>query len=327
MASSAQIRKFLWRDLDQFTHLFNEVSGIATSEQAYDVEYMRQFLSQPSCNPEEHCYLVESQHSLVGFVMIAAETPIRRAVASGGVLRSHRNRGIGRRLVRTATEHARGLKASVLHIQASSNAPDARHILESEGFHAAKTYLQLRWQGDKVPDGELPKGFSLRLFRLDQDEEALTRLQNESFGQNWGFCPNTVEEISARVRLKRCEPEGIIFVVDDVRLSAYNWTFWVSAEAGSTGWIAMTGVHPDYRGQGLGRAAVVAGMEYLKVQKRVEGIELEVDSENAPAMEIYRELGFKAVHRTTWYEKWPGAASNPGQFGQAGLGAQTQGVG
>jgi ribosomal protein S18 acetylase RimI-like enzyme len=64
----------------------------------------------------------------------------------------------------------------------------------------------------------------------------------------------------------------------------------------------MTGVHPDYRSMGLGRAVVAAGMEYLKA-KEVDGIELEVDSENAPARTMYLSLGFRKIGQTQWYEK------------------------
>ena len=304
MASSPQIhiRKFRWQDLEQFTNLFNEVNGIADSEKAFDLEFMRQFLSQPSCDPEDNCYLAESQGRLVGFVLIDPELPIGRAVASGGVLESHRNQGMGRKLVRTATERARALKASVLDIEAPSDSGGARRILESEGFRAVKRYWQMRWQRDELPPAGLPRGFSLRSFRLGQDEEGLTQLQNAAFGQSWGFCPNTVEQISARVRFKRCDPEGIMFVLDNSRLSAYNWTMRASGEAGSIGWIAMTGVHPDYRGKGLGRVATVAGMEYLK-SKGVDGIELEVDSENVAATSLYLGLGFEQVRQTVWFEK------------------------
>ena len=43
-------------------------------------------------------------------------------------------------------------------------------------------------------------------------------------------------------------------------------------------------------------------MQYLKDQG-VDSVELEVDSENTPARELYLKLGFKKVHETLWYEK------------------------
>ena len=64
----------------------------------------------------------------------------------------------------------------------------------------------------------------------------------------------------------------------------------------------MTGVHPDYRGRRLGRAVVAAGMQHLK-RGRVDRIELEVDSENNAARELYLKLGFRKDRETVWFEK------------------------
>ena len=64
----------------------------------------------------------------------------------------------------------------------------------------------------------------------------------------------------------------------------------------------MTGVHPSYRGRGLGRGIVLAGMEHL----RAEGagrIELEVDAGNVPARELYLSIGFRKIAESLWYEK------------------------
>ena len=302
MSPSTTIRLFRWEDLEEFTRLFNEVNDIADTEVAHDVEYMRQLLSQPSCNPEADLYLAESRNSLVGFALVSPETPIARAVASGGVKRSDRNLGIGRRLLEACMKHADAVKATELHIQVPSDGMAASHILLSEGFQVVKDYWVMRWHGEEFPPVRLPDGFSLRPFRLGRDEEVLTELQNAAFGEHWGFCPNTVEEISARVRMKRCDPEGIIFVVEGDRPSGYNWTLSTSTEAGSIGWISMTGVHPDYRGRGLGTAVVLAGLEYLKASN-VHKIELEVDSENMPARQLYDKLGFQKVQNRLWYEK------------------------
>ena len=302
MASSTGIRKFRWQDIEQFTVIFNEVNGISDSAGSYDVRYMRQFLSQPSCEPEENCFLAEWEDSLVGFALISPEMPIARSVASGGVLKSHRRRGIGRKLLTAAIQHARKLESRVLHIQTPSDGAAAQGVLASEGFTPSKVYWMMRWEAEEVRSVDLPPSLSFRTFKPDQDEEALTELQNSAFAQSWGFCPNSVEEISARVRLERSDPNGIVFISDGRTPIAYNWTMSASNEAGSVGWITMTGVHPDYRGRRLGAPVVVKGMEYLKA-KGVAGIELEVDSENTPARELYLELGFRKLSETVWYER------------------------
>ena len=302
MTLDPQIRRFRWSDLEKFTHLYNRVNGIANSERSWDLEFMGQFLSQPSCRPEEDCYVAEFDDSLLGFVLVAPELPIGRAVASGGVLASFRGRGVGRGLLRTAIERATCLRASRLHVQAAADEERAERLLSSEEFMKVRRYWRMKWDGDDVPAVELPEGIRLRTFRPGQDEQALTELQNAAFGQHWGFCPNTVEQIGARARLKRCDPQGIVLAAEGDRMCAYNWTMRESNEFGSIGWISMTGVHPHYRGKRMGAAVVVNGMKYL-VDRGANCIELEVDAENATARKLYLSLGFLKVEETLWYEK------------------------
>ena len=293
---------FRWKDVEQITHLFNKVNGITGTVKEFDVELLTQTLAQPSCQPESNCFVAESGGELVGFALISPEVPIGRAVASGGVLKSHRRTGIGKMLVARAIDHSRALDVRVLHIQVGLDSSDASHILEFHGFTRIKEYWQMRWEGGELPPVRLPDGFKMRPFRLDQDEQALADLQNAAFRENWGFCPNSVEEIAGRVRMKSNVPDRILLITDGDTPAAYNWTHRNENSHGSVGFIGMTGVHPNYRGTGLGTAVVVAGLEYLRGEG-ITTVELEVDSQNSPARELYLKLGFRQVQQTVWYEK------------------------
>ena len=158
-----------------------------------------------------------------------------------------------------------------------------------------KEFWQMRWEGSELPPLRLRPGFCLKSFEPDKDEAMLTELQNTAFGENWGFSPNTVEQIAARVRTKISPPKGIIFIMDGENAAAYNWTQRIQNARGHVGFVAMTGVHPSYRGSGLGTAIVVSGMKHL-VSEGVNAIELEVDAENTPARELYLKLGYRRVH-------------------------------
>ncbi|MDA0769516.1 MAG: hypothetical protein BZY79_03815 [SAR202 cluster bacterium Casp-Chloro-G4] len=302
MEPGLQVRNFRWTDVESVTAVFNDINNLGDTEKAFDADFMLQFLSQPDVDPLERCFVAETDDLVVGFVLISYEAPIGRAVASGGVLGDYRKQGIGRELLNKAVSQAESLKVEVLHVEVSSQGDAAKRVLETEGFHMTKGYWQMQWLGDVRPSPSLPDGYSIRPFEIGKDEETLTQLQNVAFGENWGFSPNTVDQISARVRLDRMTPDGILFITDNGQPAAYNWTMISASESKATGFISMTGVHPDYRGKGLGRAIVAAGMQYLKAQG-VDSIELEVDSENTPARELYLKLGFKKVHETLWYEK------------------------
>ncbi len=302
MDGSVELRKFDWKDIEAVTRLFSRLGGTEGTEKEADTELVRQTLSHPSASPEDNLTLALSGGRLIGFYQLFPEVPIGRAVVASGALTEFRHGDAARRLLSAAIEQVEALDVGVLHIQASGDDDHTREMLESEGFRSVKDYWQMRWEGGELPPLSMRPNFSLRPFRLGQDEAVLTDLQNSAFGEHWGFCPNTVEEIAARVRIKNTDPNGIIFVMDGDRPAGYNWTLRNENRYGKIGFVSMTGVHPDYRGNGLGTAVVVSGMRYLQ-ERGVSAVELEVDSENTPARELYRKLGYCQVHHSVWYER------------------------
>ena len=64
----------------------------------------------------------------------------------------------------------------------------------------------------------------------------------------------------------------------------------------------MLGVAPDYRGKGMGKKLVLAGLACLR-SKGLQVAELTVDSENKAACALYRSIGFEVQANTFWYEK------------------------
>ena len=59
-------------------------------------------------------------------------------------------------------------------------------------------------------------------------------------------------------------------------------------------------VAPDARGRGLGRSLVRAGLVWAS-EVGAERVMLEVDAANAPALALYRGLGFEAIATRTGY--------------------------
>ncbi len=71
---------------------------------------------------------------------------------------------------------------------------------------------------------------------------------------------------------------------------------------GDKGRIYMLGVDPDYRGKGVGKEVLLAGLSYLK-SKGVGIVELTVDSKNKAACALYRSVGFQIETMSLWYGK------------------------
>ena len=296
MSDPAAVRRFRWTDIGALAPVFNAATG-RSGDSAVDAELLRQMLSLPGCDAERDLHVAERDGALVGFSQVTPEVRIARAVVGGGVLEAHRGRGAGRALLRAALGRAEEAGASVVHVQVAEAADTARRLLESEGFGLTRRYLDLVWSGAVVPLAEVDAGYAVRCFESG-DERALTELQNACFAGSWGFCPNTVEETAAKLAFGTSSPCGVLFVEHGARPVAYAWTFM----SGATGWIGMTGVHPDFRGRGLGKAALAAGMTYL-AENGAKTVRLEADDLNAAAKRIYFSAGFREAGSSLWYER------------------------
>ena len=62
--------------------------------------------------------------------------------------------------------------------------------------------------------------------------------------------------------------------------------------SGGIGAVQNVGVHPDHRGQGLGRALVLKALEGFRAAG-LSRVYLEVTGDNMPAVELYRSVGFQ----------------------------------
>jgi ribosomal-protein-alanine N-acetyltransferase len=66
--------------------------------------------------------------------------------------------------------------------------------------------------------------------------------------------------------------------------------------------ITILGVHPSYRGQGLGQALLYALLKKAR-KRRLEWATLEVRASNRPAQSLYEKFGFQEVGRRRRYYK------------------------
>jgi len=301
LLSTISVRSFSWDDLPRWTNLYNTAFGLATTEGEFDEPEMRLHLSIPGLAPERDCFIARESGADAGLAVLWPELPIRRAVLQMGVSGAHSPQAVEQALLDAAIERASSLPVDLLHTQIPSEDDAGHRTLCDAGFMPVRQYATLRWSGDALPNEDLPDDFALRPFRPGLDSQRLTDIQNAAFVDSWGFSPNTAKQIEARVASKSTTPEGILFITHGDGVAAYNWTVRPAGPGGKLGRIAMTGVHPNYRGMGLSRPTVLAGMRWLASQG-VELIELEMDSSNLSAAKVYQSLGFEKVADTVWFE-------------------------
>ena len=194
--------------------------------------------------------------------------------------------------------------------------PGARRLAASHGLEPVRELLHLR--------GVVPSGAEFA-WKTHAGGEPLAILANSVHG-----AVDALLAVNARAfaehpeqgRLTRAEfdalaaepwfdPEDVLLAWDGDRLAGFCW---LKVEGGgpvstrsttergpvSTGLTTGTGsgefyvvgVDPDYQGQGWGRRLVEAGMARL-ASRGIREADLYVEADNAPALRLYREFGFR----------------------------------
>ena len=234
-----------------------------------------------------------------GYCLVFPEIPIGRAVLESKVAPDIVGTASERELVLRALDRAEGSGARMVHLCLPNPSPST-DFLTRQGFALVRSYWDMMWRQDALSPAKIPDGFTVQSFRLS-DAALLTEVQNSSFAGSWGFCPNTVEQIEYRSSMANTSHQGILILSHGVKAAGYCWTCVTPVEGAIRGIIAMIGVVPDYRGKGISRYILAAGMEYLRSQN-VADIRLQVDSTNTPGVRLYTSVGFKKVREIQWFE-------------------------
>jgi mycothiol synthase len=301
------IRNFRPDDFDGYVKLNAEAADLAPTGRPTSSQALSEGLARPNYFPEQDLFIAEVAGKAIGCTSVRSELGIGRAVLDCLVHPEHRRKGLATELFHYASRRARELGARVVHVNVSEDNVAAKGLLAKLSFGFVHRFLELRRElsGLHLPDAEQGALPSRHLQRGEEDK--LTQIQNRSFAGTWGYNPTAVEEIVYHLSLTGRSPEDVILICEGGRPIGYCWTL-VNSEASAAamgtnkGRIYMLGVDPDYRGRGIGKRALLAGLAHLK-SKGIEVAELTVDSQNAAACALYESGGFKISSTSAWYEK------------------------
>lgn len=293
------IRNFRPDDIVAYVRLVNEIDELDRLGKATSVERMKEHLGQPGCHPEQNIFLAVENGLLVGYAEVWCELEIGRVVLDGAVHPAHRRRSVGSSLLETAIKHGRKLRAKVVQLHIGQNIMATQSFVEKRGFTLVRRHWHMVLSNYRRAALPALYGYDVRHFACG-DEEGLCALQNLAFANTWGFRPNTTQEVRYLVNSSFCHPEGILLITEGQRMVAYCWTI-DDAVYSKKGYVRMMGVDPAYRNRGLGKAILVAGIDYLR-ERGMKEIELMVDSRNPVAKRLYQSLGFKRKGIILWYQ-------------------------
>jgi mycothiol synthase len=247
-------------------------------------------------------YLLAWDDGLVAVARLNTEgDAFGRQVAELIVHPERRGRGYGGALL----EQIRARATKTLRVWSHADDPAAAALARKQGFARVRELLRMGMPlTQDLPAVELPEGVTMRTFRPGVDEQPLVEVNARAFSWHPEQGALTVADVEAAEREEWFDPAGLFVVEREQRLVGFHWTKVHPAADGEdpVGEVYVVGVDPDAHGGGLGRALTAAGLVYLR-ERGLKRVILYVEGDNAPALAVYRKLGFSVEATAVQYER------------------------
>jgi mycothiol synthase len=223
----------------------------------------------------------------------------------------HRRQGHGRALLGLlrveAAQAPPGAAEPELRVWSHGDHPAGRALAASAGYRVIRELLQLRrsldeqFPGGLDAEAKLPDDVTLRGFRPGVDDQAWLRLNAKAFAHHPEQGRTTQTDLQARMAEPWFDPAGFLIAEQDGVMVGFHWT---KVHPEGLGEVYVLGVDPERHGGGLGRALTLAGLKHL-FDQGLRTVLLYVESDNAPALAVYRRLGFTTWHTDVMYAPAP----------------------
>jgi mycothiol synthase len=216
---------------------------------------------------------------------------------------SYRRGNHGRALLRALIQAEAGPDAAPLSIWAHGDLPAARAFARAARFRAVRTLLQLRlpMTGRPAPEVHWPDGVTVRAFRPGQDDAAWLALNARAFAHHPEQGRMTQADLDARMAEPWFDPAGFLIAERDGEMAGFHWTKVHCDTSPALGEVYVVGVDPSRHGGGLGKALTAAGLNLLH-DRGLRTVLLYVEADNAPALAVYRGLGFGPYAADVMYQ-------------------------
>ncbi len=209
----------------------------------------------------------------------------------------HRGSGIGSDLLKAAIN----VCGNKMRLWSHGDMQGARALAQANNLIKVRTVIQMIKALSEV--NPVNCNYQIRNFLLDLDNKAWLTLNNQAFASHPEQGSWNKRDLLIRLNEDWFDGKGFFVAQDNDQLIGFCWTKIHGAHSNSyssdksphghapIGEIYLTAVSNQYAGQGIGKALIITGLNYLKRQELNSAI-LYVDEDNQRAIEIYRSLGF-----------------------------------
>ena len=217
---------------------------------------------------------------------------------------AHRRQGVAGELagvletaaLETAPPDVAGAATVRLRVWAHGDHPGARALATRLGYGVDRELWLMRRSPAELPPVPDAPGVRLRSFRPGPDDETWVALNAAAFASHPEQGRMTLADLHARMAEPWFDPDGLIVAEDTGtgEVLGFHWTKVHTDGPAPVGEVYVVGVSPAAQGRGLGKVLTLAGLQHL-ARKGLGEVLLYVEADNAPALAVYRRLGFEVA--------------------------------
>ena len=234
--------------------------------------------------------LADQAGHLIGYAQLHGEPPSRTGELV--VHPDHRGQGVGRKLL------AAMITQGPLRVWAMGETGAAQALARgSQLVPVRRLLIMKRSLAGVIPVSPPPTGVTIRTFVVGEDEREWLAVNARDFAGHPEQGRIGLDDLTDRMAEPWFDPEGFFVAIRDSAMIGFHWT---KQHPGGLGEVYVLGVDPEAGGEGLGRALLSTGLEYLRRRGNTD-VELYVEADNHPAIALYGGYGFRVVSRDVMY--------------------------
>lgn len=205
----------------------------------------------------------------------------------------HRGTGLGARLLHELRDR---VSPGPTHAWSHADHPAARALAAREGWTPVRELWVMRRPDAALAPLTVPDGVRVRGYE-PRDEQALLAVNAAAFAHHPEQGSMDSASLAERMAEPWFDPAGLLVAEDatDGTLLGFHWT---KRHSPTLGEVYVVGIAPAAQGRGLGGVLTNAGLHHLRDGGAREVL-LYVEADNAPAVAVYRRLGFEHHARDT----------------------------